>query len=729
MEPVSGTFNDIKDALGVSAEDSWILREMDNPTEVFKGYVGRYHYLSIDGVEFSQSLIPAESCVPGGKVTVEEEAGPLRIGHSSSCYMAFRVTETPVYEDDPISPEYVLCAPLYSSSAASPAVPVLVQHADVSPSLLAGDTFTAQCTFVASAVAMEETAEDRARREEAEKGEAQKNAEPSESKTETAPDKYAEAGAVTRLQIKKRVRTVTDPVKCRIEGEITASRFFPAFEMPGYERLDSWLVRIRTIYGIQTLVFTDKALKKARIRKLQRGDRISAAGWLIADLATVEYQNGAVFDEAHFLLSLISSIRLRDSFRLESCVAEDAILLETAGSCAKGQSRVISRLLELFLPENVGRIARIQVGGRTESALVQESDSGLAAFGRDAKPLFLLFFTRDEAGRITSISVDYQFTDYQWGAEKPRDLYIGTPDAEHPVDSLFARYVGFKDAHPLVDRHMSSPGDVWTMLFDSPKEAIAAVKQNRANGVLVHETSADGPEGYWEEESMLRIPHASSLGFVTKKKTEFIFDVPVVPGTPVEATFRSTFAWFEESSLLGEVTFANESWNEPLSAFVPYFFRSAYRLAAGDPAVFDLAAVACDIHKAEPAEYTIDRGPFYEVCLKTFLDENPGKTELDFPELKIQTAGMKMMMPTPCSSIYIFRTTIKEVERIPFYDGILYRCAVDLFVGRDPEDQDTLSINLFMAPTTCGDYVPQAGDDIEGTMLLTVSRIDAVKKD
>jgi hypothetical protein len=576
---------------------------------------------------------------------------------------------------------------------------------------------------------MEETAEERARREEEEKEEAKKSAEPGAEKPAEAPDKYAAAGSLSRLEIKKRVRTVIDPVKCRIEGEVTASRFMPAFEMPGYERLDSWFVRIRTIYGLQTVVFTQKTLKKARIKKLQRGDRISAAGWLIADLATVEYQHGAIFDEPHFLLSLINSIRLRDAFRLEPSVADDAILIDTAGSSAKGKSKVINRVFELFSPENVGRISRIQVGGRTEGALVQESDIGLAAFGRDAKPLFLLFYTRGEDGRISSISIDYQFTDYQWGAEKPRDLYIGAPDEEHPVDSLFARYVGFKDAHPLVDRHMSTPGDVWATLFNSPKETIAAIKRNRAKGVLVHETSSEGPEGYWEEESLLTIPHASSLGFVTKKKTEFIFDVPVVPGTPHEATFRSTFAWFEESSLLGEVTFANNTWNEPLSAFVPYFFRFANRLAAGDPAVFDLAAVACDIHKAEPAEYTIDRGPLYDTCLKEFLDENPGKTELDFPEIKIQTAGMKMMMPTPCSSIYIFRTTIKEVERIPFYDGILYRFAVDLFVGRDPEAKDTLSINLYMAPTTCGDYVPQAGDDIEGTMLLTVSRIDSVKKD
>lgn len=106
---------------------------------------------------------------------------------------------------------------------------------------------------------------------------------------------------------------------------------------------------INTKFGNATLIIPPFVIEenKEQIEELKKGKEMYVAGFyeMSGDVDIDEYQDGAIFDEEHFLRLFREALELRDYSRIESYIAEDCTYLGWKNKQLKGRKEILEKFL------------------------------------------------------------------------------------------------------------------------------------------------------------------------------------------------------------------------------------------------------------------------------------------------------------------------------------------------------------------------------------------------
>ena len=224
----------------------------------------------------------------------------------------------------------------------------------------------------------------------------------------------------------------------------------------------------------------------------------------------------------------------------------------------------------------------------------------------------------------------------------------------------------------------------------------------------------------WPKEPLLRAGIIVGGEVEGKLEPKAIF--PFMEGYPNTMRVETTYAW--ANGLEGEVgCFAGVS-DLILWFYNPLFFRDkVIDLTEGIEQSFYLSGLCLGLRRALLDEITITSGPYYEAHAEKWLKENPEKTRLDVPPLKIDIHGKRILAPTDTASEYQARVIVEEVEEFIFGPQKggekIYR-----FVAAFGE-KENVRILMFVPAKVCPKgYVPKAGDEVDMIFWLQGRVVD-----
>ena len=130
--------------------------------------------------------------------------------------------------------------------------------------------------------------------------------------------------------------------------------------------------------------------------------------------------------------------------------------------------------------------------------------------------------------------------------------------------------------------------------------------------------------------------------------------------------------------------------------------------------------VAIALRKALLDDVNITQGPQYEAWAAQWLAENPGKTRLDVPPLKISMTGRQLIMPGRRFAEYQVRTKVERVDEVK-----LEKMDIKVLYVRFPFDQrPDMVLPIYASKMVLRDYDPQEGDEVDAYVWLQGRVID-----
>lgn len=266
-------------------------------------------------------------------------------------------------------------------------------------------------------------------------------------------------------------------------------------------------------------------------------------------------------------------------------------------------------------------------------------------------------------------------------------------------------------------KHLEALGDKWHTLLPDPQKAmpgLVATVLSKGGTRDVWRTESESGEStliVWPAEEPFRAgvlmhgPKGGELKPVTA--------TPFMEGLPNLLTIEEAHPWFNKRE--GEFAGTRGPGKAPLWFYNPLFERDAPQCAQGSTHNFELSALAMALRPALIDEMTISSGPQYEAYAAHWLEENPGKTRLDVPQLKFPLKGARILTPTDHCSTYQVRVPITSVQTTLF-GGVQVHMLHIQFGMDDPEPLD---IMLYAPASICKDgYEPKDGDEIDIIMWL-----------
>lgn len=130
-----------------------------------------------------------------------------------------------------------------------------------------------------------------------------------------------------------------------------------------------------------------------------------------------------------------------------------------------------------------------------------------------------------------------------------------------------------------------------------------------------------------------------------------------------------------------------------------------------------VAGLALSIKKTPRKIITVDKGGFYEVMLKEFLEKNPGKTKADFPCPKVDASRMSALLGKDIKDEYEYVSDIYSVKKFKFNDTEYYQLEIEVL--RDVETDKGMKIYLYVNKELLGKYEPKVKDNIQGMLQLS----------
>ena len=126
------------------------------------------------------------------------------------------------------------------------------------------------------------------------------------------------------------------------------------------------------------------------------------------------------------------------------------------------------------------------------------------------------------------------------------------------------------------------------------------------------------------------------------------------------------------------------------------------------------------LRKALLDEVTITQGPRFEAYAEAWLAENPGKSRLDVPPLKVEVAGRHLIMPGRRFCEYQLRAVIEEVQ-----DCQLEKMPLKLLYLSFPfETREPMRLALYVSKMVLGDFEPEKGQEVDAYVWLQARIID-----
>ena len=271
-------------------------------------------------------------------------------------------------------------------------------------------------------------------------------------------------------------------------------------------------------------------------------------------------------------------------------------------------------------------------------------------------------------------------------------------------------------------KHSESLGDQWRCLLDDPEQAIPGMaltiaQEGGTREVWKHVTAS-------RETVLLAFPQEASIrgavvvqgepGGELKAKTV----CPLLEGIPNDMTIDEVHPW--KSGVEGNVSARRNEDGEPLWFYTPFLFRDREDLTPEVRQTILLAGLAYGLRRALVDELTISSGPNYEEYAAAWLKENPGKTRLDVPQLKLPLAGARILEPGGLACEYQLRAPITSVKAVNFGPETVYL----LYLRFGLHTENPLELAIYASAKVCNNYVPQPDDEIDAYIWLQGRLID-----
>ncbi|MDR0466579.1 MAG: hypothetical protein LBH94_04390 [Deltaproteobacteria bacterium] len=271
--------------------------------------------------------------------------------------------------------------------------------------------------------------------------------------------------------------------------------------------------------------------------------------------------------------------------------------------------------------------------------------------------------------------------------------------------------------------HVESLGDPWTVLLGDP----AALMPQVVGGVL----ESGGTRPAWQAKNrgqeyiLMAWPQDGPIRAAVVMRGEEggklspASAIPLLEGLPNDMTMEDLHPW--SSGVEADVAACRNEDAQPLWFYTPFYFRDREALMTpGVRHTFMLAGLAYGVRKALLDNLSIATGPQFEAWAEQWLEENPGRTSLDVPPLKIPLHNACLLLPTPQYTVYQLRAPILAVEEAYLSGEKVYilRLAFGL------ETPQPLELPLYAPARACKKYVPQEGDDIDAIMWLQGRLVD-----
>ena len=220
----------------------------------------------------------------------------------------------------------------------------------------------------------------------------------------------------------------------------------------------------------------------------------------------------------------------------------------------------------------------------------------------------------------------------------------------------------------------------------------------------------------WPQDSPVRA--SVTMSGPEGEKMRPVDACPLLEGLPNDMTVAELHPW--QAGIGGNVGCTMEEGRKPLWFYDPMMERDHDDLTPGVTQTILLAGLALSLRKALLDELTITQGSAYEVHAESWLQQNPGKSRLDVPPLKIPLSGKHLIMPGQSFCEYQMRATVAQVE-----DCMLEKMPVKLLYLHFPfESREAMHLALYAPKTVLKDYEPKEGDEIDAYVWLQGRIVD-----
>ena len=271
--------------------------------------------------------------------------------------------------------------------------------------------------------------------------------------------------------------------------------------------------------------------------------------------------------------------------------------------------------------------------------------------------------------------------------------------------------------------HFEGLGDAWGVLTgQNPAHVVPQVL-----GTVLSE-GGTRPAWRWKrknvEQALMAWPkdqpiRAAALFAGTEGERMYPKNVlPLLEGLPNDLTVEAVHPW--ENGFCANVAVSMQEDKNPMWFCDPLYTRDQDDLTPGVTHTFLLSGLAFHIRKALLDELTITQGPRYEAYAEAWLGENPGKSRLDIPPLKIDVAGKHIILPGRNFAEYQIRAMVEKVQ-----DCQLERMPVKILYFRFPfENRPPLLLPLYVSQLTLNGLDPREGMEVDAYIWLQGRIID-----
>lgn len=264
--------------------------------------------------------------------------------------------------------------------------------------------------------------------------------------------------------------------------------------------------------------------------------------------------------------------------------------------------------------------------------------------------------------------------------------------------------------------HHHGLGDQWAVLVGNPAAAMPQIVGTviQAGGTRpCWQRTVHGTEHVlmaWPEDRPIRaaVLMSGPADGAMKPSTA----MPLLEGLPNDLTVEEVLSW--PSGVEASVGAIVTEGGRPMWFYDPLYYRDREDLTPGVTHTFMLAGLAFGLRKALLDELAITRGPLYEAHAAAWLEAHPDRSRLDVPVLKMSLAGRKIIMPGRSFCEYEVRNSILSVEKTSLDAVEVYMLGMSFTF----DDRPPLDIMLYVPAHVCGDYEPQAGDEVDAYVWL-----------
>ncbi|MDR3243475.1 MAG: hypothetical protein LBT79_01870 [Elusimicrobiota bacterium] len=264
--------------------------------------------------------------------------------------------------------------------------------------------------------------------------------------------------------------------------------------------------------------------------------------------------------------------------------------------------------------------------------------------------------------------------------------------------------------------HFEAHGNRWEAFnyFGGDENFTEVISNGIQKGVIDN-------KGTLEDKSIVTICHPPnndislcSLIEKTNKGNVFASMYPLMEGIPYKLLITAKYTW--KNGIEGEIE-CKYPGTFNLSFFAPYYVKQFKNIELCKRYKIFLAGLAYMVENDTRTEFKIDKGDFYKIALKTFLEDNPNKTKKDFPYATVGMRNVSILLPTKYVSELEYRGPILDIEYTELLGVKIVKTKIRIV--RTEEDENGLIINLYIPEPILNGYTPKIDDCIKGVMWLT----------